>query len=52
MNLRFDGRVVAITGAHHGLRTEHAVFLAGRGARVIVNDLQGTSETAAAVNCS
>ena len=43
--LRFDGRVVAITGAHHGLGREHARFLAGRGARIVVNDLQGSDET-------
>jgi len=29
--LRFDGRVVAITGAHHGLGREHALFLARAG---------------------
>ncbi len=43
--LRFDGRVVAITGAHHGLGREHALFLARRGARIVVNDLQGGDET-------
>jgi NAD(P)-dependent dehydrogenase (short-subunit alcohol dehydrogenase family) len=43
--LRFDGRVVAITGAHHGLGREHALFLARRGARIVVNDVQGADET-------
>jgi NAD(P)-dependent dehydrogenase (short-subunit alcohol dehydrogenase family) len=43
--LRFDGRVVAITGAHHGLGREHARLLARRGARIVVNDLQGADET-------
>jgi len=43
--LRFDGRVVAITGAHHGLGREHARFLARRGARIVVNDVQGAAET-------
>jgi NAD(P)-dependent dehydrogenase (short-subunit alcohol dehydrogenase family) len=47
--LRFDERVVAITGAHHGLGREHAVFLASRGARVVVNDVQGAAETVALV---
>jgi len=47
--LRFDGRVVAVTGAHHGLGREHAVLLGSRGARVVVNDIQGASETVAAV---
>jgi len=50
--LRFDGRVVAITGAHHGLGREHAVFLAGRGARLVVNDVQGASETVATIRAA
>jgi len=47
--LRFDGRVVAITGAHHGLGREHALLLARRGARVVVNDVQGAAETVAMI---
>jgi NAD(P)-dependent dehydrogenase (short-subunit alcohol dehydrogenase family) len=47
--LRFDGRVVAVTGAHHGLGREHALLLASRGARVVVNDIQGAAETVAAI---
>jgi len=47
--LRFDGRVVAITGAHHGLGRAHARFLAGRGARIVVNDVQGADETVAMI---
>ena len=47
--LRFDGRVVAITGAHHGLGREHALLLARRGARIVVNDVQGAAETVALV---
>jgi NAD(P)-dependent dehydrogenase (short-subunit alcohol dehydrogenase family) len=47
--LRFDGRVVAITGAHHGLGREHALLLARRGASVVVNDVQGAAETVAMV---
>jgi NAD(P)-dependent dehydrogenase (short-subunit alcohol dehydrogenase family) len=47
--LRFDGRVVAITGAHHGLGREHALLLARRGASVVANDIQGAAETVEAV---
>jgi NAD(P)-dependent dehydrogenase (short-subunit alcohol dehydrogenase family) len=50
--LRFDGRVVAITGAHHGLGREHALLLAGRGAQVVVNDIQGAADTVDAVRAA
>lgn len=43
--LRFDDRVVAITGANHGLGQEHAMLLARRGAKVVVNDIGGAAET-------
>ena len=38
-DIRFDGRVAAITGAANGLGRAYALELAGRGAKIVVNDL-------------
>jgi NAD(P)-dependent dehydrogenase (short-subunit alcohol dehydrogenase family) len=41
-DLGYDGKVAIITGAGGGLGREHALLLASRGARVVVNDLGGS----------
>ena len=42
MSINFEGQVAIVTGAGNGLGRSHALALAERGAKVVVNDLGGS----------
>ena len=44
MSIDFKGRVAIVTGAGGGLGRQHALALAARGAKVLVNDLGGARD--------
>ena len=44
MSIDFKGKVAIVTGAGGGLGRTHALELAKRGAKVVINDLGGSMD--------
>ena len=52
MRIDFEGRVAIVTGAGGGLGRQHALALAARGAKVVVNDLGGARDGSGGSKCN
>ena len=52
MSIRFDDQVAIVTGAGGGIGKEHALELARRGAKVVVNDLGGSVDGSGTSNAA